>query len=246
VLLQKLLEDAIASGAREFDLGLVDSPHKERFANVKRELLRLEILQPQALQEGAETGSDADDAAQAAEKPPRALPRLGRRHWLLWRAAPCAPVPSDFRVQWARYSQIKAIVRHEGLKTETLIDALARLRRGDRAIVALWQERPVALLWLARDPAQTLEAQGFQVSLPEAAAVTTEAILVSDLLGSPRRETLVPALQTFLAAEGVSALYGITSPGDPEPLPVRCGTEVEPVARRTEVAWIFGRFSYQR
>lgn len=246
VLLKKLLEDAMTSGAREFDFGLVDSPHKERFANVKRELLLLEILQPQAVGNASETGSAADEAAQPAAPPDRPRPRFGRIHWLLWRAAPCAPVPSDFRVQWARYSQIKAIVRQEGMKTETLIAALARLRRGDRAVVALWQERPVALLWLARDPSQTLSAQQFQVTLPEGAAVTTEALLVSDLLGSPRRETLMPAVQTFLAAEGVSALYGITPPGGPEPLPVLCGNQVEQVARRTEVAWLFGRFSYQR
>jgi hypothetical protein len=245
VLLQNLLEDAIATGARELDLGLGDSAHKERFANLKREFVRLEILQSQAAHPAKELrGSNEPPQASTPAEPARR--RIGRTRWLLWRAAPCTRMPSEFRVQWARYSHIKAFVRQEGMKTDTLITALARLRRGDRAVVALWQERPVALLWLARDPAQVLSAQSFRYSLSEGDAVTTEAHLASDLLGSPRRETLMSALQTFLAAEGIRALYGIMLPGGVEPLPVRCGEDVEVVARRTEVGWLFGRFSYQR
>jgi CelD/BcsL family acetyltransferase involved in cellulose biosynthesis len=36
VLLHKLLADALAGDAREFDFAVGDTPHKERFANVKR------------------------------------------------------------------------------------------------------------------------------------------------------------------------------------------------------------------
>lgn len=244
VLLQHLLRHALDSGEREFDLGLGESPFKERFANVKREFLRLEIVQPQAVVRVGETLRAVEESAANSPAESRKR-RIGRTHWLLWRATPCAPLPSDFRVQWARYSHIKAIVRQEGMKAETLIASLSRLRRGERAVVALWQERPVALLWLARDPAHILVSQGFQATLPPGAALTTEAHLASDLSGSPRRETLLPAMQTFLAAEGVSALYGIHAPGDPEPLPTRCGAPVDTVARRTEVAWLFGRFSFQ-
>lgn len=243
VMLKRLLEDALAADAREFDFALGQTAHKERFANVKRENVSLEIVQPRA-HEVVRPGPPGETTAAAKARQRRA--RWGRTHRFLWRAQPLPPVPSEFRVQWARYSQIKAMVRQEGVKSDMLIAALARMRHGERAVVALWQERPIALLWLVRDPEHELAAQGFDVSLPQGAAFTSDSSLASDLQGSPRRETLMPALQTFLAAEGVSSLYGVTFPGGPVPLPERCGGTVEPVARRTTVGLLLGRFSYQK
>ena len=234
--------DAVAGAAPALSRG--QTPHKERFANVVRENVRLEIRQPRAI----ETGTTAvpvvlpasSSSAQAKAK------RFGKTHWLLWQVQALPPTPSEFRVQWARYSHIKAIVRQEGMKPDMLIAALARLRRGERAVVGLWQDRPIALLWLCRDPALEVASQGFKFDLPPGAALTRDSYLASDVQGSPRRETLMPALQTFLAAEGMTSLYGITAPGEREPLPARCGGTVQPVARRTEVGLCFGRFSYQR
>ncbi len=245
VMLAKLLVDAIANGTREIDFTLGQTPHRERFANVVRENVRLEIRQPRAIETGTPAVPVVLPAAPSASAQAKAK-RFGKTHWLLWQVQALPPTPSEFRVQWARYSHIKSIVRQEGMKQDMLIAALARLRRGERAVVGLWQDRPIALLWLCRDPALEVASQGFKFDLPPGAALTRDSYLASDVQGSPRRETLMPALQTFLAAEGMTSLYGITAPGEREPLPARCGGTVQPVARRTEVGLFFGRFSYQR
>ncbi|MFQ5601016.1 MAG: GNAT family N-acetyltransferase [Candidatus Krumholzibacteriia bacterium] len=270
VLLKKLLEDAIASGAREFDFTVGDEAFKERFANVKRNNLRVEIIQESRRSLGtraleiaqrhvkqrhpalyghiksalhflkrSQNGHpmDADATPRPAVLFP--LPRMGIVRRCLWRTTPLPPVPSEFRAQWARYSQIKAISRREGLKPEFLITSLARLRRGESVVVALWQERPVALLWLARDASRILAAAGFEDELPEGAALITDSYLAADVEVSPRRETLMPTLQTFLAAEGVSSLYGIDDTRAGASLPARCGAELEPVALYTDVGLLF-------
>jgi CelD/BcsL family acetyltransferase involved in cellulose biosynthesis len=256
VMLRKLIENALESGAREFDLASGDAPFKERFANLKRRLQRVEIVQgdrlgvePQrapAKRADEARGEEAQNGHVFVPPPCPPPPKFGIARCRLWRTPALAPVPSEFRAQWARYSQIKALVRQEGLKPEALITALARMRRGERPVVALWQERPIALLWLARDPVQWAADLGFNFPLPAGAGLITDSYLANDVESTPRRETLMPAIQTFLAAEGFTALYGYDDPRGPEPLPERCGIPVESVARRTDVGFLVGWVRFRR
>jgi CelD/BcsL family acetyltransferase involved in cellulose biosynthesis len=269
VMIQKLLEAAIESGVREFDFTPGDAPYKERFANVKRQVLRIELRQ-QGRADSTRTSNETAAQASAGgflqrllaplsrrSPEPRALtgapvagpiavPRLGVARSVLWRLPDLPAVPSEYRVRWASYSQIKALTRQEGLKTDTLITALARMQRGERAAVCLWQERPVALVWLARNPRQVLAELGFDYELPEGAALLIDSHVVQDMRGSPRRETLTSVIVTFLAAEGVSSLFGFDLPGTEASLPTLCGTEPEPVVQRTDVGLLLGRWSFQR
>jgi hypothetical protein len=94
----------------------------------------------------------------------------------------------------------------------------------------------MALTWLAPDGAAAVRAAGFDASqIPAGAAVLTDSYLALDLRSSPRRETLPPALLTFLAAEGVSALYGVQDTRLPAPAIAQCGARLIPLARRLVV-----------
>ena len=161
---------------------------------------------------------------------------------VLWRATPLQPAPSEFRVQWARYSDLKTLSRREGLKQEYLVGCLERMRRGERPVVTIWSERPVALLWLAKDAATAAAAAGLPHEFPEGAALVTDSYVALDLRGSPRRETLPAALLTFLAAEGITALFGVSDTRDRAPLLSVCGARTLPVARRTDIQLPFKRF----
>jgi hypothetical protein len=272
VLLRKLLEDALESRVREFDFTLGDSPHKERFANLKRRNSCVEIAsnaraasRPTAIDSAtgvrrrkgtlgekllarwrrhptAPQPLRTDPDASAAPR----HPRLGVSRRRLWRTSALDPRPSEFRVRWARYSHIKALVRQEGLRSQALMTALARMRRGQRAVVVLWQERPIAVLWLARDTRAGLMQRGFDLRVPDGAALLVEAHLASDLEGSPRREALMPAVQTFLVAEGVTALYGVDDPATGPSLPERCGVPLFPVMQRSEIGLLFGTVRFLR
>jgi CelD/BcsL family acetyltransferase involved in cellulose biosynthesis len=267
VMLKKLLEDAIASGAREFDFTPGDATYKERFANVMRQVLRIEVRQTGRNLDSARDhapdelcstgpfepirawlGRTPKDPAAPGSVPDTATPapRLGIVRRTLWRIPELPAVPSEFRVQWARYSQIKALTRQEGLKSETLIAALKRMRRGERAVVCLWQERPVALVWLARDPAPVLASLGFDFQLPDGAALLIDSHVVQDMRASPRRDTLTPVILTFLAAEGVSSVFGFDVPGSEASFPSLCGVETAPVLQRTDVGLLLRRWSVQR
>lgn len=273
VLLKKLLEDALESRVREFDFTLGDSPHKERFTNLKRRIWCAEIVagtrassRAPAIEalHGTETTDGsiwarllgrwvrnhaANREAQGSDPEANAAPRrsrVGVSQRRLWRTSALDPRPSEFRVRWARYSHIKAFARQEGQRSQALITALARMRRGQRAVVVLWQERPIAVLWLARDTNAGLMRRGFDVRVPAGAALLVEAHLASDLEGSPRRDALMPAVQTFLAAEGVTALYGVDDPASGPSLPERCGVPLLPVVQRTEIGLLFGTWRLQR
>lgn len=267
VMLKKLIEDAIDSGRRVFDFTRGDSPHKERFANIKRQNHSVEIvsreraprsdaMRPEGTGAPHRTSNTQQTTKTLHERAPTstdpearsapAAPRIGVRRRRLWRSPAPVAQASDFRVRWARYSHIKALARQEGLRSEALIAALARMRRGQRAVVALWQERPIAVLWLARDTREALAQRGFDVPVPENAAFLVDAHLASDLVGSPRRDALMPAIQTFLAACGVVALYGTSDEHSGPSLPERCGVSVLPVAERTDVGLLFTTWSFQR
>ena len=292
VLLKKLIEHALQEDVRELDFTIGDEAFKERFTNVKRNNLRVQIIQkgrtparrkvreslqrtikahnpalyarikglvqgaqafrarvapvdePAEVASGAETSPIAPHATfvpTAIDTAPRFRhPRLGWSRRVLWRVAPVTPRASEFRVQWARYSQIKTLARREALKPAFLMRCLARIRGGERVAVVLWHERPVALVWLARDAQEILGAARLATPLPEQAALVAEFTLAADVLASQQRENLVPALLTFLAAEGVTALYGVEERGGTVPLPRQCGQRVEPVLQCTEVGTLFG------
>jgi CelD/BcsL family acetyltransferase involved in cellulose biosynthesis len=160
---------------------------------------------------------------------------LGAVSRVLWRAAPLQPGPTEFIVQWGKYSQLKTITRREGLHQQFLFACLDKLRRGERCVVASWQDRPVALLWLARDARAAIEDAGFQETLPEGAALVTDSYLALDVRVTPRRETLPSTLLTFLAAEGVTALYGIQDTRHTAPVLALCGGKLLPLVRRMDV-----------
>ncbi len=268
VLLRRLLQDTLESGLREFDFTVGDALHKERFANVKRSVVRVELVSRRSATASRSATRPARRAPETptlwqrlwkrgatASKPnpsdPEAgvgpvAPRLGVRRRHLWRTPAFDPRPSEFRVGWARYSHIKALARQEGLRSPALIAALARMRRGQKAVIAFWQERPIAVVWLARDARAALARRGFELELPERAALMVDAHLSSDVEGSPRREALMPALQTFLAAEGLSALYGVQDVEAPPSFPERCGVAPVRVAQRTDVGLVFRTWSFQR
>src|SRR5262249_13691102 len=98
-------------------------------------------------------------------RPQRALP-VSVVSRILWRAAPLQAVPSEFGAQWARYSHLKLFTRREGLHQQFLNACLEKLRRGERPVVILWQDRPVALVWLARSAAEAMQDAGFHDELP--------------------------------------------------------------------------------
>jgi hypothetical protein len=102
----------------------------------------------------------------------------------------------------------------------------------------------VALLWLARDAAGDVQASGFATALPASAALVTDSYLARDLRGSPRRETLPSTLLTFLAAEGVTALYGIQDTRRAAPILATCGNTLVPLERRMDMR--VGRWSWRR
>jgi hypothetical protein len=154
---------------------------------------------------------------------------------ILWRAAPVQVAPSDLTAQWAKYSHLKEITRREGLHQQFLIACLEKLRRGERAVIVSWQERPVALLWLAREAAAAAAAAGFTEPLDAGAALLTDSYLALDLRGSPRRDTLPSTLLTFLAAEGIVALFGIQDTRHAPPALAQCGQRLVPIARRLEI-----------
>ena len=271
VLLQKLLESALAENVRLFDFTVGDEAFKERFANVKNANLRVEIgprrLVPfrararnrtksyvkanhpklfAALKARAQASERADipeHLSQVVTTRPVGARRLGVAppssgvvSHVLWRAAPMQPVPSEFSAQWARYSHLKLITRREGLQPAFLHACIEKMNRGERAVVAIWAERPVALAWLAPDGPAAIRNAGFDATqVPAGAAVLTDSYLALDLRGSPRRETLPPALLTFLAAEGVTALYGIQDTRLPAPAISQCGARLIPLARRLVV-----------
>ncbi len=270
VMLKNLLESALASRVREFDFTVGDSPHKERFANLKRQNKRIEIASRERPARAAMTvdttqrtvvekgfwtrlfGPQRDDTQrETSAVDPEAhvgphRPRLGVRRRRLWRTAAFKPAASEFRVRWARYSHVKALARQEGAHSRALILALARMRRGQRAVAVFWQGRTVAVLWLARDPRNGLERRGFEIAIVPGGALLVDAQLSSDLQTSPRREALMPAIQTFLAAEGISTLYGVSDADEGPSFPECCGVDVRPVAERTDVGMLFRTWSFQR
>ena len=288
VLLKCLLEDALTSEVQVFDFTVGDEPFKERFANVKNQVLQVQFVR--TTKRGARERLRDDlkrhvktrhpgtfarlKAAQASLqrravapdnlsevvstfKPGQAAPRrritlpFGAVSHVLWRAAPVQSVPSEFTAQWARYSQIKEITRREGLHQQFLLACLEKLRRGENAVVVSWQDRPVSLLWLARDSAAAVHVAGFDENLPPGAALVTDSYLALDLRGSPRRETLPATLLTFLAAEGVTAIYGIQDTRHTPPVLALCGARLLPVARRLEITvlgwkkWLDRRFEVE-
>jgi hypothetical protein len=176
----------------------------------------------------------------------RAPQLLGAVSRVLWRAAPVQAGPSEFGAQWARYSHLKTITRREGLHQHFLLACLEKLRRGERAVVATWQDRPVALLWLCRDPQAELHAAGFTDTLPSGAALVSDAYLALDLRGSPRREQLPSTLLTFLAAEDVTALFGVHDTRHPAPLLMQCGGRLQPLARRLTVHVLRWKRTFER
>lgn len=296
VLLKLLIEHCLANAVREFDFTVGDEAFKERFANVQRKNLRVQIIQRHriglrrrlsenlkrtlkerhpglyarlkqlayaALYMRQRFAPPADEPLETSEATPivphstlRApvddptprfpLRRLGLSRRDLGRVAAVRARPSEFRVQWARYSQIKALARREAQKPTFLMRCLARIRSGERVAVVLWHERPVALVWLARDSNILLQAARFEHRLPEAAGMLADAYLAADLLASQQREHLVPALLTFLAAEGFSALYVLESRGGPPSFPRQCGARIDPVARCIEVGTLFKLFRRER
>jgi CelD/BcsL family acetyltransferase involved in cellulose biosynthesis len=283
VLLQKLLESALAENVRLFDFTVGDEAFKERFANVKNANLAIEIGPRRAVPLGERARAHAKryvkarhprlfatlksraEAAERGDVPehlsqvvttrpvgsrrlPIAPPTSGVVSQVLWRAAPMQPVPSEFGAQWAKYSHLKLITRREGLQPAFLHACIEKLHRGERAVVAIWAERPVALAWLAPDGAAVVRAAGFDAAqIPAGAAVLTDSYLALDLRGSPRRETLPPALLTFLAAEGVTALYGVQDTRLPAPAIAQCGARLIPMARRLVVPfWRWRMESHKR
>ena len=68
--------------------------------------------------------------------------------------------------------------------------------------------------------------------------------LAGDVEASQKRDLLLPTVMTFLAAEGVSALYCIQGPEDPAALPQLCGSPIEPIAQHTEIALLFRSFQF--
>ncbi len=273
VLLKCLLEDALENGVRVFDFTVGDEAFKERFANVKNENLKIQIVRgskrgmrerlnddtkrwlktsnpdlflrlkaarddlhriPVASDNLSDVVSTFKPGQQAPIRRRMAAP-VSVLSRILWRAAPLQAVPSEFSAQWARYSHLKMITRREGLHQQFLIACLEKLRRGERAVVALWQDRPVALVWLARDARAALDDAGFQDALPDGAAVVTDSYLALDLRVSPRRESMPATIVTFLAAEGVTALYGVQDTRHTAPVLALCGSRLLPVARRMDV-----------
>jgi hypothetical protein len=272
VLLKKLLEDCLEEDLREFDFTVGNEGFKDRFANVKRANLRVELVQTRRqslvsnVRRGVHrhvkenhptlfgwikgiaqrTGAVAVDAATRSEAPPRRPIRLGMTRSFLWRAAPTAAVPSEFRAAWARYSQIKEIARREGLKPSWLVQALEYMRNGQRAVVASWHDRPVGLMWLSRDAQAAVDEHGFTVQLPDDSGLIADSYLASDVAASQKKDLLLPAVMTFLAAEGVHGLYRIEGATDAPSLPQLCGARVEPIARSTEIGLLFRRLRFQK
>ena len=272
VLLKKLLEDCLEEDLREFDFTVGNEGFKDRFANVKRANLRVEIVQSRRqplsnkvrrrvqrhVKENHPTlfarikgiaqrlGAHPAESAAVNEAPKRRPRRLGITQQVLWRAAPIAAVPSEFRAAWARYSQIKEIARREGLKPDFLIQALRNMRNGQRAVVASWHDRPVGLMWLSRDPQAALIEHGFDVQLPEKAGLIADSYLAADVRASQKKDLLLPTIMTFLAAEGVRGLYRVEGPDDSPSLPQLCGAAVEKIARHTEIALLFRRLRSQK
>lgn len=273
VLLKCLLEDALQNDVRVFDFTIGDEPFKERFANVKHHVTRVQIARRAKRGLGERLGDDlrrhvktrhprlyarlkaahsqlrapqqSDALGVVSTFKPGAMPPRPRRRApvdlvsrILWRAAPLQPVPSEFAAQWARYSHLKEITRREGLHQHFLLACLEKLRRGERAVVASWQDRPVSLLWIAKESQAAVAAAGFETALPAGAAVVTDSYLALDLRGTPRRETLPAVLLTFLAAEGVTALYGVQDTRHPAPVLMQCGTRLVPLVRRMEFAFL--------
>jgi CelD/BcsL family acetyltransferase involved in cellulose biosynthesis len=283
VLLKCLLEDALTSDVRVFDFTVGDEAFKERFANVKNENLRIEIVrrvrrgwrerahdglkrhlkshhprvfaqlksaqsslqrQPALSDNLSEVVSTFAPGARPARRR-RGLP-FGAVSRVLWRASPVQPGPSEFSAQWARYSHLKTITRREGLHQHFLLACLEKLRRGERAVVATWQDRPVALLWLARDAQSELAAAGFTDVLPPGSALVSDTYLALDLRGSPRREQLPSTLLTFLAAEDVTALYGLHDTRQASPLLMQCGGQLIPLVRRLTVGVLRWKRTFER
>jgi CelD/BcsL family acetyltransferase involved in cellulose biosynthesis len=282
VLLKCLLEEALDGDVRVFDFTVGDEAFKERFANVKNENLKLQIVRStrrgprervhddtkrwiktrhpelflrmkaarQSLQQRPAASDNLSEVV-STFKPGQVAPVRRRRRApidavsrILWRAAPQPAVPSEFSALWARYSHLKLLTRREGLHQQFLLACLEKLRRGERAVVVLWQDRPVALVWLAREAVTEVQALGFATVLPESAAVVTDSYLALDLRGSPRRETLPATILTFLAAEGVTALYGIQDTRHAPPVLAACGSKLLPLERRMDVA--VGRWTWRR
>jgi hypothetical protein len=65
-----------------------------------------------------------------------------------------------------------------------------------------------------------------------------------DLRGSPRRETLPGTMLTFLAAEGVTALFGVQDTRHAPPVLAACGSKLVPLERRMDV-WL-ARWTWRR
>ena len=208
---------------------------------------RLKEAQAQ-MQGGASHGLPIEGISTRAHRAHLPLPRAPFEVSVrvLWRARPLQPVPSEFSAQWARYSHLKALTRREGLKPDYLVACLERMRRGERAVVASWPDRPVALLWIAREADSAASAAGVPHEFPAGAALVTDSYLALDLRGSPRRETLPPTLLTFLAAEGITALYGLSDTRHAPPLLDLCGVKTVPMARYTEVRLFSRRFGFHK
>lgn len=273
VLLKSLIEDALANQIRVFDFTVGDEAFKERFANVKNENLRIQIVRSakrgvaeRARDDGkrwlktrypelflrlksmqSELGSTPPASDNLSEvvstfKPGQAAPGRRRNRQpvevvsrILWRAAPLQPVPTDLSAQWARYSHLKLFTRREGLHQQFLLACLGKLRRGEQAVVVLWQDRPVALVWLARDAQAGVQDAGFDATLSEGAALLTDSYMALDLRSSPRRETLPATVVTFLSAEGVTALYGIQDTRHAPPVLAQCSSKLAPLVRRIDI-----------
>jgi hypothetical protein len=208
----------------------VKTRHPRLFAELKRAQTSLQATPPVPDTLGVVSTFEPGGTVPRprAESPLRVVSRI------LWRASPLQPVPSEFGAQWARYSHLKTFTRREGLHQHFLFACLEKLRRGERAVVVTWQDRPVALVWLARDAGEALGAHGFTAVLPDGAAVVTDSYMALDLRGSPRRETLPATLVTFLAAEGVTALFGVQDTRHPAPVLAQCGGQLLPLVRRME------------
>jgi hypothetical protein len=71
-------------------------------------------------------------------------------------------------------------------------------------------------------------------------------MLAADVLASQKKDLLLPAMMTFLAAEGCTAVYRIEAANDPPSLPQLCDARIERIARHTEVAVGFRRFRFLR
>ena len=272
VLLKKLLEDCLDADLREFDFTVGNEDFKDRFANVKRANLRVEIAQSRRLSFSSQVrrkvqrqvkenhpllfaqiksaaqrfGALPADTAPQKEQPAQRRRRFGMTQHVLWRMPPIAAVPSEFRAAWARYSQIKAIARREGLKPDWLVQALQHMRDGRRAVVASWHDRPVGLMWLSRDAAADLAKFGFELTLPENAGLIADSYLAADVRASQKRDLLLPTVTTFLAAEGIHDIYRIEGPGEEPSLPQLCGVTLERVARQTEIALLFRHLRFQK